>query len=71
MLNIERGRSRLHSADNSLWDRLWNCVIAGSRREVDEKCALLGYYAAISADDSAQPIGHSFKNGRLVVPKRR
>ena len=36
------------------------CMISGFRREVAEKCALLGYYAASSGnffDVSGQPIG--------------
>jgi len=69
MLDIERRSTRLHSVEKSLWERQWKCVISGFRREVDEKCALLGYYAAISTDDSAKPIGPSFKNGRWIGPK--
>ena len=64
MVDIERGNTRSYSVDNSLWERLRNCEISGFRREVDEKCALLGHYAARSTDDLGQPIGPIFEDDR-------
>ena len=47
-------------ATGTLYAFLGTCVISGFRREVDNNCALLGYYAANS--------GNSLPT---IVPKRR
>jgi hypothetical protein len=47
------------------WPRNVGCVISGFRREVDENCVLMSYYAANSGkfltDVSGQLIGPTFK----------
>ena len=53
------------------WPSNAGSVISGFRREVDENCALLGYYAASSGksltDVWGQPVGPTFKGQRKVL----
>jgi hypothetical protein len=59
--NCSMGRNSLEQSNNKQLRSLQlpaNAVISGFRSEVDENCALLGYYAASRWD-------------LLVVPKRR
>jgi hypothetical protein len=59
-------RARLYGFQNS-----WFCVISGFRREVEENCALPGYYAASSGqfltEVSGQHIGPIFKGKNLKM----
>ena len=42
----------LHDEDCWFFCRIFTCLISGFRREVDENCARLGYYAGSSGNFS-------------------